>query len=203
MSALVFGHSFVARHKTYLDSHTHLRASLNCQFSSVVFRGYGGLAVLDDRMVQLLVHDLQQVRPAYLIIDLGSNDCGKVPRLSEVPAIALELFCRVMSAIERAGSDIPKVVFLEQHKRSVVHRSAVISVTQLNRHIECFNIELGRVTSNRYLTVASVRTSFFRFRRMRLNWLDNLSSDGVHLNDNGNKRYMRNLKGALLMAARL
>lgn len=204
MSALIFGHSFVARHNTFLNSHPSLRASLNCQqVSKITFRGYGGLKVYDERFVQLLSRDLHDFHPNFLIIDMGSNDCGTSRDLTEVSAMALELFLKVLTAINDSGISTPKVIFLEQHKRTALHPSSVVSMEQFNRHIEVFNIEMGRITRNRYISVDSVKSAFFRFRRMRLNWAMNLSDDGVHLNEQGNKRYMRNLKGALLMVARM
>ena len=145
-----------------------------------------------------LVSDLVVIKPAYLVIDMGSNDLGRQHALQSVDNLALELVMKVLQAIEIAQISPPSVIFLEQLKRSKTHSSWVVGTRQYNRQVERFNIEVNRAAKQRYCPLSSVRVSFFRYRRMRLNWPDHLCQDGVHLNEAGHNKYMRNLKGALL-----
>ena len=74
-----------------------MRACLNVTiFQSVHLRGYGGLAVQDERFVTQLVNDLMVIKPAYLVIDMGSNDLGRKHALRSVDNLALELVMKVL-----------------------------------------------------------------------------------------------------------
>ena len=131
---------------------------------------------------------------------MGSNDLGRQHALQSVDNLALELVMKVLQAIEVAQISPPSVNFLEQLKRTRTRSSWVVGPRQYNRQIVKFNIEVNRAAKQRHCPLSSVRVSFFRYRRMRLNWRYYLCQDGVHLNETGNNNYMRNLKGALLLA---
>ena len=104
-----------------------------------------------------LVSDLMVIKPAYLVIDMGSNDLGRQHALQSVDNIALELVMKVLQAIEMAQIPPPRVIFLEQLKRARTHSSWVVGTRQYNRQMERFNIEVNRAAKQRYCPLSSVR----------------------------------------------
>ena len=178
----VFGHSFVRRLALYAVEHRSLDFDLDGDRFNVTFVARGGLKV---RQLFSLTQDV--VGSDIVFLDVGSNDISVVePVVLADRVLAYASYLTVMAAVQR--------VIISQ----MVFRNASQSRYAVR---EDFNERV--VTYSQYLkdAVASFDSvSFWCHRGVWSDWASYLG-DGVHFNQEGNRKYYNSVRGAIIAAA--
>ena len=184
ITAELVGHSFPKRLKRYLNRTGS--SMLKLTQVKVFWRCVGGLKVnyFDDVVIQ----DWIDKAPEIIVIDVGSNDLTN-PEGPDPHQMALKLV-QMMEQVQRAiGCE---VVFVEQFFRVLQDESRM---HWLNSRISKFNGYLYHLSRN------MSNMTFFRHRNLWQNWKQYIGRDGVHLSDEGNRRYARSYRGILMQAS--
>ncbi len=179
----VFGHSFVRRLWDHLVPLNQI--DMNLSDISLIFHGVGGLTLQGSvyEESQVAVH----VCPTALVVDLGANDLDSLhyPDPHEL-ASAMFVFLTVL----RSRAHCRSVVVVQAFHRTSPRRHDFNDVLpEYNHHLKSL---CNKHPSN--------GVHFFPLRNIIHNWESFLLPDGVHFNSTGIQRYMRNIRGAVLLS---
>ena len=188
----LFGHSFVKR---LASRSTHRGESLlqtlglgaMCELFSY---GQGGLSY--HRILSNPGGYMQHIlacgrQPDLLIVDVGSNDLGPVDTsVAEVVDNAL----RFLGVLDCYNVSPKVVVFLSVVQRTSIGNHGGVSLNTYNHRVKSFNSRL----STSILQQANVRM----FSQTRVNLPKYVCEDGCHLTEEGQMRYGRGLRQAVL-----
>ena len=181
---LILGHSFIRRLNQFIEQNSHtLQKTLGiAEPITVHWHGVGGRTV--RKTVQYDLHIAESFAPDIVILELGTNDLS-----SRHPLLV--------------GSDIEELVRLLH----TTYRVKVICVCQTIRReaaTEAFNEGVGMLTKYLRVVLEPIPYAFFWGHRGFWNPKSNIySRDGVHLNNNGQFKLYRSLRGAVLKSIRL
>ena len=185
----LFGHSFIKR-LCHLSGRRREEVVQTLGLQScakVIAYGQGGLSfkrVLEspDRYLKEMGH------PDLLVIDLGTNDltCGH-STVAEVADDALRFLALLDDDVR------PNMIIL----LSVIQRTSLsdrggmtMSPSTFNRRAKAFNTRIAACVSQ----IANVRM----FAQSRINFPRYISNDGCHLTEEGQTRYIKGLRQAVL-----
>ena len=181
---LIIGHSFIHRLKAFVQKERqfHNFTTLN-GIGQVHFHGVGGRTIAKFRKFDLDI--VRRIAPDIIVLELGSNDLVEFsPQTvgSELETLACELH------------DLPSVqlVVIGQVLR------------RRSQNSEEFNCKVAKL--HKYLNIVLEQLPFCYYWRHRGFWNSNSElylADGVHLNRLGNYKFMRSIRGAILMALQL
>ena len=185
----LFGHSFVKR-LCHLSGRRHEQVVQTLGLQScakVIAYGQGGLTfkqVLDSpgRYIKEMGH------PDLLVIDLGTND------LTSVHSTVAEVADDALRFLALLDDDVrPNMIVL----LSVIQRTSVsdrggmtMSPSTFNRRAKAFNSRIAACVSQ----IANVRM----FAQSRIHFPRYISNDGCHLSEEGQARYIKGLRQAVL-----
>ena len=187
---LVFGSSHINRLKSFEHDNNLTNLGLDTDRFSVSMYGVSGGGMFNDndnkpecKCFANHNHVIKNMKPNILILQVGSNDIGQL--YVEVDKIAL-------SIIEFAESSLTfgcKLVIILSHWAR--------NNTLFNMRLDPFNKCLKDLCSVRRDIMFWQHTSLghneiYKYRH----------SDGVHLNSDGNKKLYKNIRGAVIYAAR-
>ena len=178
---LILGHSFIRRLAGFLQKrgHEHLMAKLS-SLGSVNFHGVGGRTVAKVRKFDLSI--IRRLSPDIIVLELGSNDLTKLPG-------------------QTVGSELETLVrYL--HDEFNVKSIAVFQV--IRRHSpECtaYNFKVTKLHLYLKAVLEPIPYCFYWRHRGFWNSRENIYlPDGVHLNDLGNLKLFRSIRGAVIKA---
>ena len=181
---LIIGHSFVHRLKAFVQKKRHKQAFSNLSgIADIYFHGVGGRTIAKFRKFDY--HVVRQLVPDVIILELGSNDLVELsPQTvgSELESLVRELY------------EIDSVQFVVVGQ--VLRRHTPNSVE--------YNCKVGKL--HQYLKVVLEPLPFCYYWRHRGFWKSKSElylPDGVHLNNLGNYKFMRSIRGAVLQALKL
>ena len=178
----VLGHSFVRRLALYSVENKSLHFNLDDDKFNVTFVARGGLKVS-----QLYSFATKVANSDIVFLEVGTNDISEVdPMVLGDRVLAYATYLGVMAAVQR--------VVVSQ----MFFRSAELSRFSLR---EDFNDRV--VDYNNYMAdaVQSFETvTFWRHRGLWADWSKYLV-DGVHYNQEGNRKYYNSVRGAIIAAA--
>ena len=181
---LIIGHSFVHRLKTFVQKKRHMQAFSSLRgMADIYFHGVGGRTIAKFRKFDFNV--VRQLVPDVIIVQLGSNDLVELsPQTvgSELESLVRELY------------EIDSVQFVVVGQ--VLRRHTPNSVE--------YNCKVGKL--HQYLKVVLEPLPFCYYWRHRGFWKSKSElylPDGVHLNNLGNYKFMRSIRGAVLQALKL
>ena len=190
----LFGHSFVKRLCNWSGCRGELVVeTLGLQdFSQVVAYGQGGLsfkrvlASLDRYMCEI-----GRCHPDLLVVDLGTNDlAGTDCTVSDVVNRALRFLALVDNEVH------PNMILvLSVVQRTCMGNRCDMSLSQFNHRVKSYNSRLAACVRQ----LSNVRM----IAQSRLNFPRYISGDGCHLTEEGQCRYARGLRQALLKFLRL
>ena len=181
---LIIGHSFVHRLKAFVLKKRHMQAfsSLN-GIADIYFHGVGGCRIAKFRKFNF--HVMRQLVPDVIILELGSNDLVEL-------------------SPQTVGSDLERLV---PELREIDSAQFVVVGQVLRRptpnSVE-YNCKVGKL--HQYLKVVLEPLPFWYYWRHRGFWKSKSElylPDGVHLNNLGNYKFMRSIRGAVLQALKL
>ena len=185
VKVLYYGHSFVQHLQDYMASLPYYMSNLGLPYNegSVYYKSLSGATV--DRLRKKHNLDLvNRMQPEIVILEVGTNDLSLIEKTplfvhDQVMELIRELLdCRVRKVI------LSQVVM--RGKKGLVGRDQ-----DYEEKIHAYNHMIEG--SLRHLP----RTAFWHHRNM---WGDIealVGDDGTHLNDQGNKRFYRSMKGAV------
>ena len=183
---VLFGHSFIRRLRDFSVRNRSPNLDLDQNKFPVIFHGKGGLS-LNNFHTELDVLDF--LKPAAVILDLGANDLDKFS--APDPVILAHKIYEAAVEIQKASSAICVFVVQAFH-REKPRRADYESVLSL------FNITLRNICKSNNNNII-----YWHHRNLNGSWRLFLSNDGIHLNKEGNKRYARSMRGAVLQAEKL
>ena len=184
LRVLILGHSFVRRLHTFLLRNFNAQIAENFSVPGdlvIRWHGIGGRTVFKTTKFDLCA--VEEFAPDVVVLQLGTND---LPNTSAVETgTAIEDLCRLLH--ESYGVEVICVCqTLHRHNTPSFKR-------QVNLH-------------SHYLTVVLELLPYTIYWRHRGFWRAKsrfLARDGVHLNNRGNYKYFRSLRGAVLRCRRL
>lgn len=178
---LIFGHSYVKRLSAFCRSHGWRNLGLPA-FYNVQLIGLPGATV---QSFEVWAHRIISFRPELIIVDIGGNDVARP--MAPIDEIVAELLLHLRKILDHLPAGLfPKVVILEQHKRSRVPRAMI--------HHSLYNSLLRQwhhAVSALYLI--DDRFSFQKLRGCNGNRWHRELVDGVHLTSETQWAYLRTL----------
>ena len=181
---LILGHSFIRRLAGFLQKrgHDHLMAKLS-SLGSIHFHGVGGRTIAKVRKFVLGI--IRRLSPGIIVLELCSNDLTKLP--AQTVSSELETLVRYL------------------HDEFNVKSIAVCQV--IRRHSpQCTAYNLKVTKLHLYLKAVLEPIPYCLYWKHRGFWnsRENIYlPDGVHLNDLGNLKLFRSIRGAVIKAAGL
>ena len=182
----IAGHSFVRRlneYATYQFGSYH-NMKIENSVANVTTIGISGLTI--DKLLHQHMHRITTTNPQIVYIEIGSNDlCDPNGDIRQI-GLKIKEACKMLL---RLG--IKKVIIGE-----IVFRFG----RGIPRNVPDYNYKV--LNLNRFLQVhldseAEPRLLFWRHKYVWRSAL-RLYIDGVHYNNDGNKRYFRSVRGALI-----
>ena len=197
MSVLILGHSFVTRLDLYLKS-SNLAPNLNIsQGVDINLLGLRGAHLSDLFDCIPVVLDLN---PDMVFIEIGTNDlCGS----RVLPLDFVNFAFDFMSALYREGI---KYIFFGQILPRVSPVPSLLHSSSGQKwfyHLDFNMLRHKFIRTNAQLQARLMGRCPFTYWRHRGLWNStshHLSGDGIHLNKDGMARYVRSLRGAVLLA---
>ena len=184
--AVVFGHSLVRGLKEYSAENGSWNLNLNRDNFRVFFHGIGGLSLhkhsLDDAVETVIA-----LEPQAIILDLGANDLDRREKPHPY-TVAKNIFAFARS-IQRKTQAIVYIVQAYHRKNSRREDYSTV-LPSFNKFIQ----DICKETNDNFIV-------YWPHRNINKNWENHLARDGVHLNKEGNRRYSRSIRGAILKAA--
>ncbi|XP_061192392.1 uncharacterized protein LOC133200619 [Saccostrea echinata] len=194
LKVLILGHSFIRRFENFVSISSDHRVTPNLNLNSeelqIFYLGYGGASLAQIRAQG--TRYVRNLRPDVVLLQAVSNDLCR--RNTSVEDIFHELADFVIYF--RDAEDVKKVVVLQ-----TLHRIPPTRRIRFHVDTEWFNKivdELNRRMSNYLQNVEGA--AFFRLSGF---WCPNnqrtaFLADGVHLNNQGNKKYYNNLRAVIV-----
>lgn len=136
--------------------------------------------------------DLFTNKPDHVLIQIGSNDISNVETNVETVAWSIQHLYQTLISI---GIKHVTVGFL--FYRQKVRRSRGLTLAQYNARVD----ELNRLLFE--MPLYCPQLTLWRHRGLRFPNVQILRNDGVHLNNEGLKRLMRNIRGAIMHAEKV
>lgn len=186
MKTFILGSSHVTRLANYLTR----TGELNLGDYEVKIQGVNGGLVTD--MYRYLV-DIYDFGPHSVFLQIGSNDIGNSETSVENVYLAIECFVDALLTL-----NVKHVFIGLLFNRNKVVPKRGLSVYQYNERVALLN---------EYLYYSSIKQqhlmTFWRHRGLQFPSCSILDQYGVHLNDEGNRRLVSSVRGALLFAKRV
>ena len=181
---LLLGHSFIRRLKVSLQRDNSLNLGLNSSEFSLLWQGFGGIAIKHLSNYEYLINNLQ---PTIMYVEIGSNDLCY--RKAQVDQLADHLYSWVLSILARY-SCVKKIIVgqvIPRLNQPYPHYNK--QVTQFNALFreKCLN-HPGIVT--------------WKHKGLVTAFANCLLPDGVHLNSVGEKKFKHSIKRALVYASK-
>ena len=181
---LILGHSFIRRLAEFLQKrgHEHLMAKLS-SLGSISFHGVGGSTIAKVRKFDLSI--IRRLSPDIIVLELGSNDLTKLP--AQTVGSELEILVRYL--------------YDEFYVKSIVVGQVI------RRHSpQCaaYNVKVTKL--HLYLKAVLEPIPYCIYWRHRGFWNPRGNiylPDGVRLNDLGNLKLFRSIRGAVIKAVGL
>ena len=187
---MLLGHSFVRRLDKYMQEQGKPNLSLDRAGLELRLKGWSGMTMANfpKALKQVSTH-----RPELVILDIGTNDIDAQRMSLEVLVDQLFKFGTLM--VSNYG--VKRVVFLEVLPRGRGRHAA--KNPQFTAQVQQFNADLMALVTSQQGVYR--RLHCWNHRRMRTN-VHRYLRDGVHLNDQGMKKYFHSVKGAVVSHAR-
>jgi hypothetical protein len=187
----VLGHSFIRRlHEDFKQN--SYPANYDLEECSVVHFGIGGFRVCDGDAVTYFSSKfgdfLRQVEPNIVLLQLGGNDVDSVKssldianRIEEITALIIQEYA------------VEKVVVCE-----IFTRARPTKVTSdLFEHKRLHSVSILQTLLDMH-----DKARFWKHRRLFYSQTPIFRKDGIHLNHNGQRRFYRSLRHAIMSAVR-
>ena len=191
---LVMGHSYVHWLERFAADQDKMPGAgsrtLKFHDCDVAYMGVRG-ATVDSLRTQAVLREVRRTSPDVVILHVGGNDIDAKSRLSP-QLIGMRLYEMARDMIKHAG----------------VLRVIVCQVVRRNRwrHLS-YDEGAGRVSDiNEFLLAVcdgEKGVSFWKHRGLWQAGSDIFRKDGVHLNDLGNRKLLKSIRGAILLAIRM
>ena len=178
----VLGHSFVRRLALYSVEHKSLHFNLDEDKFHVTFVARGGLKV-----PQLYSFATDVVGSDVVFRDVGTNDISDVdPTILGDRVLAYATYLGVMAGVQR-------VVVSQMFFRSA-EQSRFFLREDFNDRVVVYNNYMADAVQS------FEKVTFWRHRGLWADWSKYLV-DGVHFNQEGNRKYYNSVRGAIIAAA--
>jgi len=186
MSVLIAGSSHVRRLNDYVEARQAFK-NFDLHNINVEFYGIGGGRVMNSGHTSQINSKIQSSQPDHVVLHIGGNDLDVIQ--------VNEQYCEEL---------VLKLVLLAE---TFISRHRLQSVTicellprQKTRHITVEKYNYFKKITNKFIKkelVAKSKIHFWKIKGVKES-LENLFGDGVHFNDDGNLRYYRSIRGALI-----
>ena len=182
---VVFGHSLVRHLRDYTVRHHLHNLDLSADKYRVFLVGHSGLTV--EKAFQE-VDVVEHLQPATVVLDLGANDLDSCsdPQPHQVAQSVVEF------ALHLKLRSKAKVLYIVQAYHRYKPRRK-----NYEKVLPIFNKALFEWCKAH----PDMGIIYYHHRNFNNNWQNYLSADGVHLNCEGNRRYYRSIRGAVLRAS--
>ena len=201
---LVIGHSFIRRLRDFLaHSRTNGNAfgadlDLRDDFRTVIFHGVGGMTLDQLRAETDLI---KETAPQALVIQIGTNDlahtkCNPVELANDIIKFAQMLVFRGFVSHVVIGQILPRVISGGAGVRALGSKQRPARHTRID-----FNeVRLVANDTLRLLARHLANVHFWPHRGMFDDWHKLLDRYGLHLNNAGQRKYARSIRGAAMLA---
>lgn len=179
LKVLLLGHSFVRRFMVFC-SVENCPPNFGLSEIYLFFQGTGGRTV--PTLLNYDTHAVAQVQPDILILEIGTNDLCNPSLHPATVGSAIDEACGFF--ISRFGV---KHIVVSQ----ILHRNSP-PFPDFNARVDALNTYLQVVLNDRN------SVTFWTHRGMLYPEIPILLSDGVHLNDAGNRRLFRSYRGSIM-----
>ena len=190
---MIFGHSFVKYLHDYVET-TH-GSDHNFGFSEGERVKFYGLSGMDITVARRHLFAIKLHRPDIVVLELGTND-----------------LCSAVDTVDTIGNEMHSIACTIRDEFRVQH----VVVSQILRRecapnyrnkgkmtLETFNARVSELNDFLYHAFREENhITFWAHKGMWCSELPLLNTDGVHLNENGNKKLYRSLRGAIVHATK-
>ena len=177
---LVLGHSFVNRLQQFSRQQQQHNLDLDAKNFHVSYLGISGLTL---KRAFWQISAIDDLKPDAIFLDVGAND---LDHTAEPDADFL-----AADVVEFANSLLLHTKFV--YITSAFHRLKPRR-SDYERVLPAFNDTLRRACRGLQ------NVAFWPHRNMTLDWQKYMAGDGVHLNNEGLRKYARSIRGAALKA---
>jgi len=183
MSVLIAGSSHVRRLHDYVEARQAFK-NFDLDNINVEFHGIGGGRVMNSVHTSQINFKIQSSQPDHVV---SGNDLD-VTQVNE--QYFEELVLKLVLLAE---------TFISRHRLQSVTICELLP-RQKTRHITVEKYNYFKRITNKFMKrelVSKSKINFWKIKGVK-ETLENLFGDGVHFNDDGNLRYYRSIRGALI-----
>ena len=179
----IVGHSFVRRLANYALLRRSMNLDLDPERFEVTFVARGGLKV---QQLYPLTHDIVNASRDIIFIDIGGNDISSADPVEVGDRVlAYENYLTIMA-------DVRKVVISQMYFRDP---SKTVVCQEFNYKVFLYNKYMHAVTKS------FDNIDFWSHCGVWSGWQQYLLKDGVHFNQEGNRKYYNSVRGAVIAVA--
>ena len=183
MKTFIIGSSHVTRLKNFIEKGNQWNLSEH----EVKVQGVNGGTV--SSMFHRLL-DVKNFQPTVVFMQIGSNDIGSSSRTVSDVLLSIEILVDVLLSM---GVKCVMIGLLMHREKVLAKRG--LTLVEYNTRVDEMNSGLYALTCTMY-----PRMILWIHRGLQLPQIPILRSDGVHLNEEGNRRLRISIRGALLFA---
>ena len=181
MKTFILGSSHVSRLGRFMRENLDVRLENH----EVRIQGVNGGMV---NSMYRYVTDVYQFQPQVVFLQIGSNDIGMVDNTVDVVYLAIEHLIEVLLSLNVKHV---MVGLLFQRERVLFKRG--LTLAQYNNRVYLLNCRLHQLQCPQFMT-------FWVHRGLQYPGCSVLDRHGVHLNEEGNRRLVKSVRGAIMYA---
>lgn len=176
--------------KVYIIGSSHIRrlgyicGDFDLPQHIIRIRGISGGHIND---LYSFLPDIQDFKPDAIFVQIGSNDISCLERPAYRVADNIKSFLSMLNvSIKAVGLSF---------YRSNLRYGSMLSVNSYNYKVACLNGLLNKISADDESTFI-----FWKHKGLNFSEFDILGIDGVHLNECGNTRLYRSIRGFIIFA---
>lgn len=189
MRALLLGSSHVTHLKRYIFNNNVDLQVHNAQIQIKMIGVNGGMV---STMYRYLI-EVYEYKPDVVILQIGSNDLGNANITVDNVALSIKI---LVDNLFNLCPSIKKVIIGLVFQRQKVLKKRGLSLLQYNTRVYLLNNKLS------LFNVHNPKIIFWKHRGLQFPSIVVVDRHGVHLNNEGNRRFFKSLRGALITCAK-